>query len=60
MEVRTSQFEFSHGKAPRGEGNWAFLIGRETKWFYGNYGDAKKEAIAYAKTKRLDRIEVLP
>ena len=30
MEVKTSQFEFSHGRKPRGNGSWVFrLVGTD-------------------------------
>lgn len=25
IEIRTTRYEFSHGKAPRGKGSWAFI-----------------------------------
>lgn len=53
IEFITHPFEFAHGKAPRGDGNWGFCprskYGRAdyldfVYWFNGRYGDAKKAA----------------
>ena len=30
MRVETNEYEFSHGRKPRGMGCWAFQIGEET------------------------------
>ena len=32
IECNTAQYEFSHGKKPRGRGYWAFEIGGEVFW----------------------------
>ena len=55
IEVKTSEYEFSHGKKPKGTGHWAFWMGRDSAdiskahWFTGKYGDAKKRAMAMAR-----------
>ena len=52
--VSTGEYEFSHGKKPRGYGHWAFFIGSETVepvFFTGLYGECKKQAVALAKSK---------
>lgn len=46
--VNTREFEFDHGKLPRGTGRWAFGIGERRPaienvyWFTGSYGTAVK------------------
>ena len=60
--VDTTQYEASHGKAPRGIGYWAFQIGDE-EWFYGcltSYSNAKKAAQVIANQKKVITISVLP
>jgi len=55
IEVRTARYENSYGKKPRGFGNWAFFMGRDTSdvmkahFFRGSYGDALKQAKAKAR-----------
>lgn len=49
MEILTNEYEFSHGKKPRGFGSWLFKIGYLIFEHRGNYGDAKKAAIAKAR-----------
>ena len=56
IEVRTSEYERSHGKKPRGYGFWAIWMGRDTSdidkahWFQGmTYGEAVKQAKAKAR-----------
>ena len=45
MEVSTTQYEFSHGKKPRGFGTWGFFFdgkrdADQAFWFSGSYGNA--------------------
>jgi len=52
--VDTVDFQFAHGRKPRGNGSWAFFFKRNADvddafWFYGTYADAKRAAIAHAK-----------
>ena len=55
IEVSISDYQFAHGKKPRGTGHWAFLMGRDTSdiskahWFDGKYGEAKRQAQAKAR-----------
>jgi hypothetical protein len=60
IEVNTTQYQFSHGKSPRGYGQWAFFFDGESEpqWYNGKFSDAKKMAIAYAVTKGHSRIAV--
>jgi hypothetical protein len=71
MEFNTTQFECSHGKAPRGRGQWAFGLGRRNPgpksifWSTAGvtYSEAKKEALQEARYQGLDStatIWVLP
>ena len=58
IEVNTTQYEFSHGKKPRGRGWWAFDIiryhagGAKTRQRVmraGKYGEAKRYAVTLAR-----------
>ena len=53
MQVSTSNYEFTHGKKPRGYGQWAFFFDGESApfWYTGSYAEAKKMAIRYAVSK---------
>ena len=63
IEVSTREYEFSHGKKPRGYGNWAFFFDGATdvgaaKWFTGKFSEAKKMAVAWAASKKHTKVEV--
>lgn len=67
MNVSTSNYEFTHGRKPRGEGYWAFQFytgGKDTiEWaptfhMERTYSAAKKWAIARAKELGADRVAV--
>lgn len=72
IEVNRNSYEFSHGKAPRGEGNWMIGIGHSHIDFtkhkegehyishYGKLGDALKKAKEVAKQNNKHTIHVLP
>lgn len=32
MTIDTTEYEFSHGKKPRGTGSWAFMFRRNGAW----------------------------
>jgi len=55
VEVKTSEYEFSHGKKPKGTGSWAFFIDGDigdvlrAHWFNGKYSEARKQAVAKAR-----------
>ncbi len=57
MQIHTILFESSHGKRPRGEGNWAFTINARNErvhpmiWAHGTFTEASK--IAKQKTRDL-------
>jgi hypothetical protein len=52
-EFNTTEYEFSHGKKPRGTGNWAFIPADSywgsvipedgIEWLWGGYSDCKRE-----------------
>ena len=66
MTINTNEYEFTHGKAPRGKGCWAFKFYRMgmglivTEFAPGEqtYGAARKWAIAYAAKIGADRVAV--
>jgi hypothetical protein len=60
MKIITLEFTLSHGKQPKGFGGWAFRINGETKFFSGNYADAKRAAVEYAKMVGATSVTVLP
>lgn len=57
--VRTNKYEITSGKKPKGFGSWAFEIGNSVVWITGNYGEAKKQAIAKAKADGIEFVYVL-
>lgn len=65
VKVDTSEYRRSHGKEPRGWGGWMFAH-YENGNFVGytthckNYGEAKKEAMAYAKKHGCDEVRPQP
>lgn len=66
IEVRTSEYQFSHGHLPRGRGGWLFTIGRQTgqraDYFSANgtYADARTAAIELAVADGQTTITVQP
>lgn len=61
--VSTSKYAFSHGKQPRGTGDWAFLFdgNQSPVWMLSlPYAEAKAAAVARAKQDGVTRIEVAP
>ena len=74
MKADTTQYQFSHGKEPKGSGLWAFEVTgtdgdgaytTETYFISGKYGDAKKEAVKRFKqecsaVKEITEVVVLP
>jgi len=41
----TTEYQFAHGKMPRGEGNWAFIVDGEKDpiFLYGTLSSCKKQ-----------------
>ncbi len=60
MRVETNEYEFSHGRKPRGTGCWAFQIGEEMVFITGTFTTAKNLAVNNARAKGLGFIKVLP
>lgn len=64
VQVGTAQYEFAHGKKPRGTGYWAFNFFNgsgyivDTVFINGSYGAAKAAAVAQAAARDIDRIAV--
>jgi hypothetical protein len=60
IEISTTEYEFAHGKKPRGSGQWAFFFDRnpEPMWFTGSFAQAKTFATAWAVTKGYRSIKV--
>jgi hypothetical protein len=60
VEFSTTEFEFAHGKKPRGTGQWAFFFDGDSEpmWFTGSFANAKKSAMAWAVTKGHVRVRV--
>jgi hypothetical protein len=65
--IETDRYEFSHGKAPRGQGSWAFhpnfnvdATSPEILWVHqATWGQAKKAAIAHFSAKGIDTVQAL-
>jgi len=74
MRTETMKYEFTHGRKPKGYGNWWLrLTGTDDEGSYtteqysilGKLSDAKKQAVRLMKSeiggvKRVVEIEVLP
>ncbi len=63
VEVSTREYEFSHGKKPRGGScAWAFFFDNnpEPFWHTGSFADARKRAVAWAVTKGYSVVKVGP
>ena len=59
VTVSTRDYEFSHGRTPKGQGNWVFIFPNNTiDWFRGTYTEARKAAIARAKSQGFTSIDV--
>jgi hypothetical protein len=59
VRVSTTQFEFSHGCKPRGDGNWGFKVGSEEVWVLGLFSDAARVAKRAAREMGVREVEVL-
>ena len=54
ITVNTRYYQIAHGKSPRGFGSWGFYMDKEMPdsvpvFFTGNYAEAKKQAVQYAR-----------
>ena len=61
IRFETHEFEFAHGRKPRGRGLWAFEIGGETFWAKGSvlFSQAKLQAAREARQRRVEVVKVL-
>ena len=66
VHVDTSQFEFSHGRKPRGAGSWAFDFGTRGNWQTRfapgqmSFSKAKQWAMAQAVEMNVSTVCVAP
>jgi hypothetical protein len=67
VRFNTTEFEFSHGRRPRGFSYWGFFFGdakrTENVWFVPNvcnFADAKKAAREEAKRRDCGEVHVAP
>lgn len=60
MRADTNQYQFSHGRQPRGWGLWAFEVGGETFTYTGHYGEAKRAAFEFARSRGERVVVVCP
>jgi hypothetical protein len=60
VEFNTTQFQFSHGKMPRGVGQWAFEIKGQVVFAPGSqsFASAKKWATEQAKAAGTSFVKV--
>ena len=65
VRFSTSEYEFAHGRKPRGRGHWAFQFYEKNDWFTVKfapgsltYVDAKRWATKTAKAIGCDRVSV--
>jgi hypothetical protein len=62
VHFSTRDFEFAHGKKPKGLGNWAFFFDGNRSvapfWFYGMYSSAKVAALKKARELGAEDVEV--
>jgi hypothetical protein len=60
--VHTSEFENSHGRAPKGRGGWLFFFEgtEEPLNFNGTFTQARRQAVAEAKRQGVENISVAP
>jgi len=53
VDVNTNEYQFVHGKKPRGYGRWAFLMAcnkQDIVFYTGKYSECVKQAKARAKS----------
>jgi len=58
--VNTDKYRWSHGKKPRGKGQWWFEIGSDDFGLNATYGEAVKAARKKAELEGVNEIYVLP
>lgn len=60
IRVDTEKYRASHGKNPKGSGQWIFKIAGKEQGITGSYASAKKQAQEIAKKKGETFIIVMP
>jgi hypothetical protein len=68
IETITSQYEFSHGRAPKGRGLWAIKVsgsaGTQVYFIFGTVQESRKEAVrrykAEFRTNKVNYVTILP
>lgn len=65
IEFNTTDYQFSHGRSPRGLGGWAFSYERNPEmaaifWVNGSYGEAKRVARDKARADGRSEVFVCP
>ena len=64
VTVSTKEFEWAHGRKPRGTGNWAFHFKNDdgktvhTEFWFGQFTFARRCAVDTAKERDVRRVEV--
>lgn len=58
VRVGYENYIFVHGKAPRGTGNWAFVLDGEIRSFEGTFATARALAVRDALSLGLHNIQV--
>lgn len=60
VQVSTTQYEFAHGRRPRGDGSWAFFFGAEVdaRWYQGSYREARRQAVRDAVSMGVGYVRV--
>lgn len=66
-KIETERYKFNHGRAPRGQGSWAFAQdfnapgdSKDILWVHNSsYGDARKAAIEHFSAKGVSYVHVL-
>jgi hypothetical protein len=61
VEVSTTQYEFAHGRRPRGRGDWAFFFDGSSEPFWVcdvSYSEARQHAVRVARDRQVCRVEV--
>lgn len=58
VRVSYENYIFVHGKAPRGTGNWAFILDGEARFYEGSFASARALAVKDAVALGLHNIQV--
>ena len=70
VEFITTEYQFSHGRTPRGRGSWAFQVGSTIFWATSEVNGVRSSSMTYSEAKRIAadraraagvrRVQVLP